>query len=331
MGVLNRATLSGSNASGSPSVSDQLNQTVETALLSSVGFGSAGRLGPTTMFKYNQNIRPPGAEVVYPSNPGTDWRVRLSLAPRADYFVNSTLLQPLYTQLGGTVAGGAIGGLLGGLAGVGGPTLSVIFPYTPQLQIQHSANYQQQKLTHSNYAQYFYDNSEVQAINLTAEFTVQNINEGQYLMAVIYLFRSVTKMFFGADPKAGNPPPLMYLNGYGQHYLPNVPCVVTNFQHTMPADVDYMDIPEAGVNNGFASSPNGYSRLNSTRLPTTSSITLGLQPVYSRRAQSTAFSLEDFARGALVNRVGSAEPVSSFGASTAPRYANNNNKNGGFI
>lgn len=321
MGVLNKATLSGSTGSGSSSVSEQLNQTVETALLSSVGFGSAGRLGPTSMFKYNQNIRPTGAEVVFPSNPGTDWRVRLSLAPKADYFVNSPLLAPLLTQLGGTVAGAGIGGLFGV-----GPTLSVIFPYTPQLQIQHSANYNQQKLTHSNYAQYYYDNSEVQAINLTAEFTVQNINEGQYLLAVIYLFRSVTKMFFGLDPKAGNPPPLMYLNGYGKHYLPNVPCVVTNFTHTMPADVDYMDIPQSGVNNGFAPQPGAYSRLDSTRLPTTSTISIGLQPVYSRKAQSTAFSLEDFARGGLVNRSGSAEPVSSFGRSGPDKGIN-----GGFI
>jgi hypothetical protein len=33
----------------------------------------------------------------------------------------------------------------------------------------------------------------------------------------------------------------------------------------------------------------------------------------------------------LVNRIGSGEPSSSFGASATARYANNNNKNGGFI
>lgn len=322
MGVLNRATLSGSTTNGSLSVADQLTQTVASAASASVGLGPVGRQNPNSMFKYNQNTRPGGADVRYPSNPGTDWRVRLSLAPRANYFVNSTLLQPLYTQMGGTVQAGAIGNLFGA-----GPTLSVIFPYTPQLQIQHSANYQAQKLTHSNYAQYFYDNSEIQSITLTGEFTVQNINEGQYLMACVYFFRSVTKMFFGADPLAGNPPPLLYLNGYGQYYLPNVPCVVTSFSHTMPADCDYMDIPEPGIINYSSNMP----RLNSTRMPTTSSISLSLQPVYSRVAQSTAFSLEDFANGALVNRIGSAEPSSSFGASKPSKYANNNNKNGGFI
>jgi hypothetical protein len=163
---------------------------------------------------------------------------------------------------------------------------------------------------------------------LTADFTVQNINEGQYLLAVIYLFRTVTKMFFGLDPKAGNPPPLMYLNGYGKYYLPNVPCVVTSFTHTMPADVDYMDVPAAGTNNSLSGSVGNYSRLDSTRLPTTSSITLTLQPVYSRLSQSTRFSLEDFSRGALINTAGQADPASSFGQTPGWKSPT---RTGGFI
>lgn len=322
MAVVFKSSLNGSNASGAPSIGDQLGQAVETGLLGAVGMGAAGRQSTASMFKYNQNTRPQGADVRFPSNPGTDWRVRVSLAPRAQYFNNSALLSPLMTQLGGTQTGGAIGGLFGQ-----GPTLSVIFPYTPQLTIQHTANYSSQKLTHSNYAQHYYDNSEIQTITLTADFTVQNMSEGQYLLASVYFFRTVTKMFFGADPGAGNPPPLVYLNGYGQYYLPNVPCVVTNFSHTMPQDCDYIDVVEPGLIN-----PNlGFPRLNTTRMPTTSSMTVSLQPVYSRRAQSTGFSLEDFARGALVNPRGAAEPSSSFGASAVGRYTNNSTKNGGFI
>jgi hypothetical protein len=167
----------------------------------------------------------------------------------------------------------------------------------------------------------------VSAITLNADFTVQNINEGQYLMAAIYFFRSATKMFFGAGPAAGNPPPIVYLNGYGQYYLPNVPCVVTSFSHTMPSDVDYMDIPEPSVTRG---SQGLNPRLNSTRMPTTSQMSLSLQPVYSRLAQSQGFSLEDFARGALINPVGAGKPASAFGA-TQPTKNVNNIKNGGFL
>jgi hypothetical protein len=196
------------------------------------------------------------------------------------------------------------------------PRVGVVFPYTPQVQITHAANYTPQDLVHNNYKNYFYNHSEVQAINITGEFTVQNVNEGQYLLACLYFFRSVTKMFFGGnDSKAGNPPPIVYLNGYGQYYLPNVPCVVTSFSHTMPADCDYMDIPEPDVTRrGYNPQYTNY-RLNSTRMPTTSTITLMLQPVYSRRSQSQGFSLNDFARGALVNAPGSNPAVTAFGAS----------------
>jgi hypothetical protein len=204
----------------------------------------------------------------------------------------------------------------------------VVFPYTPQITVAHTANYTPQKLTHSNYAQYFYDNSEVGAITLTTDFTVQNVSEGQYLLAAIYFFRSCTKMFFGAGPNAGNPPPIVYLNGYGQYYLPNVPCVVTSFSHTMPSDVDYMDIPEPSAT---LVPQTLYPRLNSTRLPTTSNMTLTLQPVYSRLAQSQGFSLEDFARGGLINQVNSSNPATGFGATQPTKHVNNNIKNGGFL
>jgi hypothetical protein len=76
-----------------------------------------------------------------------------------------------------------------------------------------------------------------------------------------------------------------------------------------------MDIPEPGLTyNPAVTNP----VLNSTRLPTTSTIQLTLQPVYSRLSQSQRFSLQDFARGALVNASGSGLPASSFGATQFP-------------
>jgi hypothetical protein len=52
-------------------------------------------------------------------------------------------------------------------------------------------------------------------------------------------------------------------------------------------------------------------------LPTTSTISITLQPVVSRLAQSTGFNLNDFARGALINRQGSGMPSSAFGQTQA--------------
>lgn len=200
-----------------------------------------------------------------------DWRVRVSLADSARYFYNNQdrgILAPLFT--GSTNNNG------------------VIFPYTPQIQVQHTARYGSTKLTHSNYDSYFYEGSEVQAITITGEFTVQNTTEADYLLAAVYFFRACTKMWFGQGERAGNPPPLVYLDGYGAHYFPHVSCVITNFSHTMPQDVDYI---QTVVNGG------------ATRLPTTSSMSVTLQPVVSR-SKATGFNLDDFARGNLLRNRG---------------------------
>ena len=200
----------------------------------------------------------------------TDWRVRVNVSPAvAAVIMNNNLMSPL----SGT--------------GVNG----VIFPYTPQITVMHNARYGTTPLTHSNYGAYFYEGSEVAAITLSCEFTVQNQVEGAYLMAAIQFFRTCTKMFFGQnDPLAGTPPPMVYLNGYGEagspgSYFPNVPCVMTNFTHNLPNDVDYIMVP-------VATGP--------TRLPVSSTLSVTLQPIYSRKKIST-FSLSNFASGGMLS------------------------------
>lgn len=308
---------------------------IRSGLLGAVNQANGvGRQNVADMYKYGSNDVSRVATLFSfaETDASQDWRVRVSLAPGATYFYNdasNNLLSPLRTEPNSinkdlnTVFNAGISAL--GLT----PTatsgrIGVVFPYTPTVAITHTANYTQQKLTHNNYASYFYENSEVSPITITAEFTVQSIDEGRYLMATIYFFRSLTKMFFGRDQQAGNPPPMVYLNGYGKYYLPNVPCVVTSFAHTMPGDCDYMDIPEPNADtNPRLTNP----RMNSTRLPTTSTVTLTLQPIYSRTSQSTTFSLNDFARGALINTQGAAGQASSFGGTPL----NGRNITGGFL
>ena len=94
-------------------------------------------------------------------------------------------------------------------------------------------------------------------------------------------------MFFGNDPQAGTPPVIVFLDGFGRYYLPHVACVITQFQHTMPADVDY--IPSYGA--AAAGSPQ--------RIPTQSQMSVTLQPVVSRRKVHNEFDLEMYARGNL--------------------------------
>ena len=200
-----------------------------------------------------------------------DWRIRITLGEKS---------KVLYRQPG------AENNILAPLVDTG-----VIFPYTPSITVSHQATYQPQKLTHANYQSYFYDSSEVQAIQITADFTAQNITEGRYVLAMIHFFRSATKMFFGKSEFAGNPPPLVFLDGYGTHYFPHVPCVVTSFSHTMPPDVDYIAVPV---------DVSSQKHTQVTRVPTASQIVLTLQPVYSRANINKNFSLEDFANGNLI-------------------------------
>jgi len=166
-------------------------------------------------------------------------------------------------------------GLLGPLKNTGG----VIFPHTPTVTVGYQANYAAQRYTHSNYPMYTYESSEVQPIQISGEFTVQNSAEAAYVLACIYFFRASTKMFFGSSKNAGAPPPIVRLTGYGDQYFPSggVPCAVTSFTHTMPPDVDY-------INTG------------QTRMPVISTITVNLQPIYSK-STLTKFDLSKFSTG----------------------------------
>ncbi len=186
---------------------------------------------------------------------GKDWRVKIG-SPALGY---SGILSPL------------------------SQTRGIVFPNTPQVTVVHQANYTAQKFTHSNYPAYAYEGSEVQAIQVTGDFTVQNKKEAEYVLACIYFLRSVTKMFFGQDSNAGNPPPLVFLNGYGTHYFPNVPCITTQFSHTLPQDVDYIEA-------------------KGTRIPTVSQLTAVLQPLYSKKTIADTFSLEKFSSGGLIGK-----------------------------
>ena len=239
----------------------------------------AGLIGGGATSSFDKNSTPGINSTSATGDPvnslGTDWRVRISLPPLAGVFYQDPTNWIQNPLLG---------------------TNGLIFPYTPTVTVAHNARYQEQALTHSNYKNYFYEGSDVSAITIAGDFTVQNVEEGRYVLAAIYFLRSCTKMFFGSDNIAGNPPPIVNLNGYGRLYLPGVSCVITNFSHTMPADVDYLEIPyvDKGL-EGYGIPP------DIVRLPTTSQLSVTLQPVYSRSNVHNNMNLNDFGRGYLIS------------------------------
>ena len=255
-----------------------------------------------------------------------DWRVRLRLAPNADY---------LYKVSGNP-------GILAPLAATDG----VIFPYTPTIETSYQAKYDSYDLTHSNYRGYFYKNSMVENISIKGTFTAQDTKEAQYLLAVIHFFKSVTKMFYGQDQQAGTPPPLVYLSGFGKYQFNESPCVVTTFGYSLPNDVDYIRadgfnniglnmenrrsqssgpapggslgtvvaiidrLTNAGLKNASLTdrpSPSQVNQnvtnqtsINSTYVPTKMEISLTLLPMQTRNQVSKQFSLKSFANGSLL-------------------------------
>lgn len=150
-----------------------------------------------------------------------DWRVRLSLASWAS-FKTSPVLAPL-NQAGG-----------------------LIFPYTPSISISSSAKYSSVSTTHNNYSFQAYQNSDPGSIHIDAPMYVEDSEQAMYWIAMVHYLRSLTKMFTGSDVKAGNPPPIIYLNGYGNYVFKNVPVVVTKMSVQLDKDVDYIGCDVAG-------------------------------------------------------------------------------------
>ena len=238
------------------------------------------------------------------SGVGDDWRVKLSLPPAAGgFYRDSPLMAPLKATDG------------------------MVFPVTPTIIVQNSANYTPQELPHTNYPYYAYNNSRVDAMSIIGNFPVQNATEGQYWLASMHFLRSASKMFFGPGESQGNPPQILRLNGYGEHIFKDVPVIIEQVTIELRESVDYIavtsasgdskangsQVTETGQTNGVAggqgiapagSDPRKPSAVPGTggvvtRVPTDSVFTVVVQPVYSRKKIKDKFNLKDFANGTL--------------------------------
>ena len=144
----------------------------------------------------------------------------------------------------------------------------ILFPYTPNIQIEHKAEYSPVTPLHSNYPINFYKYSSITDIGMTANFTVQGPQDALYYLAARNILAALTKMRFGVDPLAGSPPPICRLWAYGEYMLKNVPVVLTSFRNDLPDDVDYY---RAFVND------------ENVMVPTKSTFTMNFKPTYSRK------------------------------------------------
>lgn len=150
----------------------------------------------------------------------------------------------------------------------------IVFPYTPSISVEHSADYAGQNPLHSNYTIYFYQRSKVGPIKISGKFTVQNDQDAAVYLATVHLLRSLTKMRYGTDPDRGSPPPVCRLDGFGAFMFENVPVVLSSFTLELPDSVDYYTIGKGGSKS--------VSTYDKTAVPVLSTISVTLNPVYSR-------------------------------------------------
>ena len=222
---------------------------------------AAGMLNNILSLRRGANL-PSGAEAFMKQGsaiklePGAknDWRVRITCQWN---IFNS----PLFTLLENT----------------GG----VVWPYMPNITVSTKADYTALNPVHSNYANYAYKNSMVDAINISGEFSCETETDAAYWIAATTFFKTATKMFFGQGEYAGNPPIICNLTGYGSSIFNRVPVIVTAFSVDLKDDVNYIRCNTFGTN---------------TWVPILSTISVTVVPVYNRQ-RLRQFNLQDYAKG----------------------------------
>jgi hypothetical protein len=235
--------------------------------VSDTGFGKALRV--LNLLPGANPVKGKFTSASWGSSGAQDWRVRLSLPPLS-YFSDSSILKPLTET-----------------------NHSMVFPYTPNIFITHQARYNALQPTHSNYPFQIYEGSQVDAMVITGDFTVENAREAEYWIAAVHFLRSVTKMAYGESSNRGAPPPVLKLNGYGDFVFNNVPVVITQFNITLPPEVDYISVGPTDALGASLSVANGVA---SGYAPAKSEISVTVQPTYSRD-KVNRFSLDTFVSG----------------------------------
>jgi len=257
-------------------------QSNSPGIIDRVTSGIGGAISETGLGKlFRSGSIPPGAEpatqAYIPASfkERVDWRVKLSLPPGGAFEQPAQQQNTGSDRPDGTVVNDPLAPLYA--------TNGMVFPYTPNIYITYSANYDNLAPTHSNYPFPVYQNSAVDQFVITGEFTVENAEEARYWIAANHYLRSITKMNYGAGG-TGAPPPVVKLDGYGDFVFKKVPVVVQQFNIELSDGVDYIRAP-IGENGSWA--------------PTRSTIAVTLQPAYSRDTVSQ-FSFNDFVNGEYI-------------------------------
>lgn len=165
----------------------------------------------------------------------------------------------------------------------------IVFPYTPKVDFEHSVNYERTEIMHSNLAVSHYKNTPPPSITIQADFTADGEDNARYMFGVIHFLRSISKCEFGEtmlankkrEKAAGVPPPILYLNGYG-NFMNNIPVVVQSFGISFDKNKHYVHLSPEDV-----------------WLPTDITITIKLEIQFNLEKYKLQFDLNEYKKNTL--------------------------------
>jgi len=167
----------------------------------------------------------------------------------------------------------------------------IIFPYTPDIFLQGSVDYNEAQQHGSNYPFYTYISSRPPTLPITGTFTAQTIEEGQYMLALFHFLRTVTKAYYGDSAVTsgyyGTPPPVLLFEYLGEFGFNKVPVIIRNYNFQLQPDVDYVPVKFKGT---------------TTYMPSETSIMIELAPQYTYKKTRKRFDLNAFTSGKQYNQ-----------------------------
>lgn len=165
-----------------------------------------------------------------------------------------------------------------------------IFPIQPAMQTGFEAAYQKVSVTHGNFDYYHFTNSSMKALTVTGDFLVRNEYDARYVQAGMLFLKSLTRMFNYKDTYAdyaGAPPQVVRLHGMGFNGFDNIPVVISDVSINYPDSVDYISFKKTPQSNDT----------EIAKLPVNFSITVSMNPVFSRDFISQQYSTWGYSKG----------------------------------
>lgn len=166
-------------------------------------------------------------------------------------------------------------------------TKGLMFPYTPTINFSQDVEYSAFSMVHTNTDYLAYQRTPSVSLTIAGKFTIQNTTEGQYALAAIHFLRTVSKMYFGtlAGDRAGLPPPILWLNGYGSLMFNNLRCILKSHAWSY----------EEGMDTVLVTTPVG-----TAKLPAMFTLTVTVTVQQTPTAMRKEFNLDTFRTGALM-------------------------------